>query len=102
MFQNQRSPIKTRTLLFLLLLTKSQREKNIEKTFFVSAGAQKRWGTAGSGNILPQYMPHPRKKFSVKLIFTTDKKAKTISLKVFKRMDFKNWQQETTKGTLRP
>ena len=32
------------TLLFLLLFSKSQREKNIEKTFFVSAGA---------GNTLP-------------------------------------------------
>ena len=30
------------TSLFLLLFTMSQHEKNIEKTFFVSAGAQKR------------------------------------------------------------
>ena len=30
------------TPLFLLLFPWSQREKNIEKTFFVSAGAQKR------------------------------------------------------------
>ena len=29
-------------------------------------------------------------------------KAKTISLKVFKIMDFKNFQQEITKRTLRP
>ena len=29
-------------LLFLLLFTTSQREKSIEKTLFVSAGAQKR------------------------------------------------------------
>ena len=29
-------------LLFLLLFTKTQREKNIEKTFGESAGAQKR------------------------------------------------------------
>ena len=29
------------TLLFLLSFTKTQREKNIERTFFVSAGAQK-------------------------------------------------------------
>ena len=29
------------TLLFLLPFTKFQREKNIEGTFFVSAGAQK-------------------------------------------------------------
>ena len=30
------------TLLFLLLLTKSQRKKKIEKTFLASAGAQKK------------------------------------------------------------
>ena len=30
------------TLLFLLLFTKSQREKKFEKTFLASAGAQKR------------------------------------------------------------
>ena len=30
------------TLLLLLLITKSQREKHIEKTFFVGAGVQKR------------------------------------------------------------
>ena len=41
------------TLLFLLTFTKSQREKNIERTFFVSADAQKGWETAGSGNTLP-------------------------------------------------
>ena len=29
-------------LLFLLLFTKSQREKKIKKTFLASAGAQKR------------------------------------------------------------
>ena len=29
------------TLLFLLSFTKSQREKNIKRTFFLSAGAQK-------------------------------------------------------------
>ena len=29
------------TLLFLLSFTKCQREKNIEKTLFVSAGARK-------------------------------------------------------------
>ena len=31
------------TLLLLLLFTKSQREKKMEKTFLASAGAQKRW-----------------------------------------------------------
>ena len=57
------------TLLFLLLLTTGQREKNIEKTF-VSAGAQKRRKTAVSGSALPQYLPNPKSKFPVKLIFT--------------------------------
>ena len=58
------------TLLFLLLFTKGQREKNIEKTLFVSAGAQKRWKTAGSGSTLPEYLPNPKSKFPVKFIFT--------------------------------
>ena len=35
------------TLLFLLLFTKSQRGKNIEKTFFVSTGAQKKAKNSG-------------------------------------------------------
>ena len=46
----------------------------------------------GSGSTLPQYLPNPKSKFPVKFIFTksifvlpsTDKKAKTLSLKVFK------------------
>ena len=58
------------TLLVLLLFTKSQREKYIGKTFFVSTGAQKGWETAGSGNILPQYLPNPKNKFPVLFIFT--------------------------------
>ena len=33
--------INTDTLLFLMLFTKRQHEKNIEKTLFVSAGTQK-------------------------------------------------------------
>ena len=44
--------------------------KNIEKTLFVSAGAQKRWKTAGSGITLPWYLPIPKSKFPVKFIFT--------------------------------
>ena len=36
------------------------------------------------------------------VLISTDKKVKTISLKVFKIRNFKNLQQETTKGTLRP
>ena len=35
------------TFLFLLSLTKWKREKNIEKTLFVSAGAQKGWESVG-------------------------------------------------------
>ena len=41
------------TLLFLVLFTTGQRDKNIEKTSFVSVGAQKMWKTAGSGCTLP-------------------------------------------------
>ena len=48
-----------------------QREKNIEKnTLFASAGAQKRWKTAGSGSTLPQYLRNPKSKFPAKFIFT--------------------------------
>ena len=54
-------------LLFLLLFTTSQREKNIEKTF-VSAAARKRWKTVGSGSTLPQYLPNPKSKFPAKFI----------------------------------
>ena len=35
------------------------------------------------------------------LLLSTDKKTETVSLKIFKIIDFKNLQQETTKGTLR-
>ena len=58
------------TLLFLLLFTTSQREKKIEKTFLGSAGAQKRWKTADSGNTVPRYLQNPKNKFTVKFIFT--------------------------------
>ena len=58
------------TPLFLLSFTKSQRGKNIERTFFVSAGAQKGWETARSGTTLPQYLPNTKYKFPVKFIFT--------------------------------
>ena len=57
------------TLLLLLLITKSQREKLIEKTFFVGAGVQKRWRAAGSGNTLSQYVPNKKNKFPLKFIF---------------------------------
>ena len=80
--------------MFLSSFTAGQREKNITRTFFVSANAQKEWETAGAGNILPQYLPNPKNKFPVKFIFTQGifdllpigKKTKTISLKVFKIM----------------
>ena len=58
------------TLLFQQLFTTSQREKDIEKTLFVSADTQKMWKTAGSGSTLPQYLPNHKSKFPVKFIFT--------------------------------
>ena len=58
------------TLLFLLLFTTGQREKNTDKILFVSADAQKRWKTAGFGSTLPQYLPNPGSKFPAKFIFT--------------------------------
>ena len=58
------------TLLFLLSFTKCQREKNIERTFFVNAVAQNEWESAGSWTTLPQYLPNPKNKFPVKFIFT--------------------------------
>ena len=36
------------------------------------------------------------------LLHSTNKKAETTSLEVFKIMDLEKLQQETTKGTLRP
>ena len=54
------------TLLFQLLFTMGQLEKNIEKTLFVSAGTLKK----GSGSALPQYLPNPKSKFPVKFIFS--------------------------------
>ena len=44
--------------LFPLSFTECQREKNIERTFFVSAGAQERWEIAGSGTTFRQYLPN--------------------------------------------
>ena len=58
------------TFLFLLSFTKWKREKNIEKTLFVSAGAQKVWESAGDRTTLPQYLPNPRNKFPVKFTFS--------------------------------
>ena len=63
-----------------------------------------------SGSTLPQYLPNPKSEIPVKFVFTwsifvllsNDKKAKTISLKIFIKVDFKNLQKETAKGTLRP
>ena len=53
------------TLKFLLLFTTGQRKKNIEKSFVVNAGCQKRWKTTGFGSILLQYLPNPKSKFPV-------------------------------------
>ena len=63
MKQNKNADI----ILFLLPFTKFQREKNIEGTFFVSAGAQKGWELAGFGTTLPQYLPKPKSKTSTKV-----------------------------------
>ena len=86
--------------MFLLLFIISQHEISIEKVFFLSAGAQKGWVTAGSGNTLPQYLPNPKVKFPVKFIFTlsifalllTHRKGKTISLRIFKAMAYLNFK----------
>ena len=43
-------------IFFLLSFTRCQREKNIERTFLVSAGAQKWWET-GSGTTFLHYLP---------------------------------------------
>ena len=45
-------------------------KKILKKNIIVSAGAQKRGKTAGSGIILLQHLPNPKSKFAVKLIFT--------------------------------
>ena len=60
----------TDTFLYQRLFTMGKREKNIEKTLFLSAGAQKRWKTEGSGNTLPRDLPNPKSRFLVKFIFT--------------------------------
>lgn len=59
---------------------------------------------------LKNKFPNLKNKFPGKFIITqsifailsTDKNDKTISLKVFKMMDFKSLQYETKKGNLRP
>ena len=61
----------------------------------MTACDQKGWKTAGSGSTLLQSLPNPKSKFPEKFIFTqsifvllsTDKNAKTISLKVFETTD---------------
>ena len=58
------------TRLFLLSFTTFIVKKNIERTFFVSAGTLNVWETAGAGSNLPQYLPNPKNKFQVKFIFT--------------------------------
>ena len=70
LFQNQWNITKTRTCFCYYCYFLRVNVKKIEKTLFLSAGAQKRWKTAGSGSTLQQYLPNPKTKFPVKLIFT--------------------------------
>ena len=58
------------TILFLLSFTKCQCEKNIERTYFVSAGTKKGWETPSLGATLPQHLTNPKNKFPVKFLFT--------------------------------
>ena len=53
------------SFLFLLLFTMGQRDKNIEKTLFVSAGAQKKVKNSEFWEHFPQYLPNPKSKFPV-------------------------------------
>ena len=57
------------TFFFLLLLTRSER-------FFVSAGAQKRWRAAGSGNTLLQSLPNPKNKSKIYMYIKSKIKIK--------------------------
>ena len=61
-------------------------KKNIARTFFVCAGAQKGWETSGSENTLPQYLPNPKKIPSKIYIY-----IKYICLTF-------NWQNDFIKG----
>ena len=75
------------TLLFLLSFTKCQHEKDIERTLFVSADAQKGWESTGSaGTTLPQYVPDLKNlifTWSVFALLSTDKNGKNDFIKGF-------------------
>ena len=45
-------------------------EKLLKTTFFVSAGSQKGWETAGSGTTLAQYLRTTKNKIPAKSTFT--------------------------------
>ena len=57
------------TLLFLLLFTIGQREKNIEKTF-CERRRSKKVKNSRFWTTLPQYLPNTKIKFPVKFTFT--------------------------------
>ena len=91
---------------FFCFLIQINVKKNIEKTLSLRVQAlEKGEKQRVYGSTLRQYLPNPISKFPVKFTFTysifvllsTDKKAKTISLNVFKIT-----KSKTTKGTLRP
>ena len=85
------------------VISYGQREKYIEKTIICECRRSKKVKST-----LPNFLTNPKGKSAVKFIFiysifvflSNDKKAKTISLKVFQKFDFKNLQ-DTIKGTLR-
>ena len=45
-------------------------KKNVERTFFVGAGAKKGWERVSSGTTLSQCLLNPKNKFPVKFILT--------------------------------
>ena len=99
------------TLLFVLLFTTGQREKkNLKKHYLwvqaIEKGEKQRVLEVLYRNIYQILKVNFQQNFiftkSIFVLCLTDRKAKTISLKVFKITKFKNLHQETTKGTLRP
>ena len=51
---------------YLLRVNMKKKRKNVP----CGCRRSKRWKTAGFGNTLPQYLPNPKIKFSLKFIFT--------------------------------
>ena len=100
-----------RTSFVPTVVSYGQREKYIEKNIICECRRSKKGEKAvGFESTLPHFLTNPKGKSAVRFIFiysifvllSTDKKAKTISLKVFKKIDFKNLRQDTIKGTLKP